>query len=309
MPVCSLPPRPTSTKAWWLPVAAANVVIIGAQFWASLAAWGFDIEPRDYIPAPSGTNLIALYSLFEDYGPLSIAGGPTIGGNTGVRSELEVMRYIYYGDITGRSYALQFVLPAGTAHGEIAGQKLQATGGIGDVLLAAGVSLLPYPEPDMNIGIVSYTSLPTGSYGPARQLNLGANRWGEDVQLGYTQGVGEKLWFDFAVDVGVFAANPQAGPSHQPLVQRPTYQLQSWLSYIISPTSLVSIGAAALLGGTQTLGGTPNGVKTQSQQIRAAYTQVISPSFQLLGSVAHDVNTVGGFKQTFGVTLRAAYFF
>jgi hypothetical protein len=309
MPVCSLPRGPTSTRPWRLLIAAVNAVVFGAQCWASLGAWAFDIEPRDYIPAPSGTNLIALYSLFQDYGPLNLAGGPTIGGNTGVRSELEVLRYIYYGDITGRSYALQLVLPMGTAHGEIAGRKLAGTGGIGDLLLAAGVSLLPHPEPDMNVGIVSYTSLPTGSYAPERALNLGANRWGEDVQVGYTQGVGGKLWFDFAADIGVFAANPQAGVSRQPLVQQPTYQLQSWLSYIISPTSLASVGAAALLGGTQTLGGAPNGLKTQSQQIRAAYTQVISPSFQLLGSVAHDVNTAGGFKQTFGVTLRAAYFF
>lgn len=309
MPMCSLPRPPTSAKPCRLPLAAAIAGIIGAQCLGSPAARAFDIEPRDYVPAPSGTNLIALYSLFEDYGPLSIAGGPTISGNTGVRSELEVLRYIYYGDITGRSYALQFVLPAGTAHGEIAGQKLPGTSGIGDVLLAAGVSLLPHPEPDMNVAIVSYTSLPTGSYAPGRVLNLGANRWGEDVQLGYTQGLGEKLWFDFAADIGVFGTNPQSGPSRQPLVQQTSYQLQSWLSYIISSTSLVSVGAEALLGGTQTLGGTPNGLKTQSQQIRAAYTQWISPSFQLLGSVAHDVNTVGGFKQTFGITLRAAYFF
>src|SRR5215469_16432048 len=124
MPACSLPRRPVSAKLWQLLTPAAIAVVIGAQCWASLAAWAFDIEPRDYIPAPSGTSLIALYSVFEDYGPLNIARGPTITAKTGVRSQLEVLRYIYYGDITGRSYALQFVLPAGTAHGEIAGQEL-----------------------------------------------------------------------------------------------------------------------------------------------------------------------------------------
>lgn len=299
-----------SRKRRWRLVSVANAVGMLAQCWLTAGAWAIDIEPRDYIPAPSGTNLIALYSLFDDYGPLNIARGPTIRSATDVHSYLEILRYIYYGDIEGRSYALQLVLPTGTAHGEIAGQKLPSVAGIGDILVAAGVSLLPHPEPDMNVGIVSYTSLPTGNYAPERVLNLGANSWSEDVQFGYTQGmVGDNVWFDFAADIVAYGTNAQAGPSRQPLLQQTTYQLQSWLSLASSPTSLVSVGYSALLGGTESLGGLPNGVKTQSQQIRAAYTQVLSPSFQILGSISHEINVVGGFKQTFGLTIRAAYFF
>ena len=90
MHACSGLPPPSSTKRRGLLFAAAIAVILEAQCWAGLAAWAFDIEPRDYIPAPSGTNLIALYSVFEDYGPVSIAGGPTIGGNTSLRATINV---------------------------------------------------------------------------------------------------------------------------------------------------------------------------------------------------------------------------
>jgi hypothetical protein len=287
--------------------AAAGGIL--AQCWLTAGAWAIDIEPRDYVPAPSGTNILALYSLYDDYGPLNIARGPTIGGATDVQSVLEILRYIHYGDIQGRSYALQLVVPTGTLHGEIAGQKLPSDGGIGDLLLAAGVSLLPHPQPNVNLAIVSYTSVPTGSYAPERLLNLGANSWSEDVQFGYTQGIGAKGWFDFAADMVVYGANAQAGPNRQTLLQEPTYQLQAWLSYAVYRTSLISAGYSALLGGTQSVGGVQNGVKTQSQQIRAAYTQVLSPSFQILASVTHDINVVGGFKQTFGLLVRAAYFF
>jgi hypothetical protein len=287
----------------------AGMIVVVAQCGLTACAWAIDIEPRDYIPAPSGTRLIALYSLFDDYGPLNIARGPTFHDATDLQSYLEILRFIYYGDIVGRSYALQLVVPTGTTHGEIAGLKLPSVGGIGDLLLAAGVSLLPHPEPNMNLGIVSYTAVPTGNYAPGRVLNFGANRWAEDVQLGYTQGIGDKLWFDLAGDIVVYGANGTAGQSRQTLLQQPTYQLQSWLSYALCPTSLISVGYSALLGGTESIGGVQNGVKTESQQIRAGYTQVLSPSFHILGSIGHDINVVGGFKQTFGLTIRASYFF
>ncbi len=277
--------------------------------WLAGDAWAIDIEPRDYTPLPAGTNLVALYSIFADYGELNIAKGPTIRNATNAQSVLEILRYIYYGAVDSRSFALQLVVPTGTLHGEIAGQKLASDGGFGDLLVAGGVSLLPHPQPDFNIAIVSYTSVPTGSYAPERVLNLGANRWSEDVQFGFMRGIGQKVWFDFAVDGIVYGANTASGLGRLTLRQQPSFQLQSWLSYSINPASLVSAGFSSLLGGEQRLGGLPNGVTTQSQQIRAAYTQFLSPRLQLLGSVVHDLNTVGGFKQNFGLTIRAIYLF
>jgi len=292
-----------------LALSLAGALGLSTLCWLGTDACAIDIEPRDYVPLPAGTNLVALYSIFSDYGPLNIARGPTIRGATDAHSVFEILRYIYYGAVDTRSYALQLVIPTGTLHGQISGQKLASDGGSGDMLVAGGVSLLPHPEPKFNIAIVSYTSLPTGSYAPERLLNLGANRWSEDVQFGFTRGLGERLWFDFAVDGIVYGVNGDAGPRHQTMLQQPTFQLQSWLSYSISAASWVSAGYSSLLGGTQTLGSVENGVTTQSQQIRAAYTKFLSPSFQLLGSIVHDLNTVGGFKQNFGLTIRAVCFF
>jgi hypothetical protein len=287
-------------------VAAAAVVL--GPGWLPGIAWAIDIEPRDYIPFPSGTNLIALYYFFNQYGPLNTKG-VTIGGDTHVQSHLGVLRYIYYGDIKDRSYAVQLVVPAGGTRGEIAGQKLASDAGLGDLLLGAGISLLPYPRLDLNVAVVSYTSVPTGNYSPNRVLNLGANRWSEDLQIGYTQAVGEQLWFDAAADAVLYGANGQAGAFLQTLTKQPTYQLQSWLSYVLPPSSLVSVGHSAFFGGAERISGSENGVKSKSQQIRATYTQFLSPSVQLLGSITHDISVVGGFKQKLGLTLRLAHFF
>jgi hypothetical protein len=274
--------------------ASAAAVVLG-QSWLLGTAWALDIEPRDYVPLPSGTNLIALYYFFDQYGPLNTKG-VTIGGDTHVQSHLGVFRYIHYGDLEDRSYAVQLVVPAGATHGEIAGQELVSDAGLGDLLLGAGISLLPHPRLDMNVAVVSYTSLPTGNYSPNRVLNLGTNRWSEDLQFGYTQAVGERLWFDAAADAVLYGANGQAGPFFQTLTKQSTYQLQSWLSYVLPPSSLISIGYSALFGGTEKIGGVESGTKTESQQLRATYTQFLSPSVQLLGSITHDISVVGGFK-------------
>src|SRR5438477_11148131 len=93
-------------------ISIAAAAVVSGQSWLPVSAWAIDIEPRDYVPFPSGTDLVALYYLFGDYGPLNTKG-VTIGGDTHVQSRLGVFRYIHYGDIEDRSYALQLVVPVG----------------------------------------------------------------------------------------------------------------------------------------------------------------------------------------------------
>ena len=271
-------------------------------------ALAIDIQPRDYVSLPSGTNVMAVYYLLGDYRKLNTAG-VTIGGDTHLQSSLGVFRYLYYGDVEGRSYALQFALPAGTFRGKINGRKLAIARGVGDFVLSGGISLLPRPRSDVNIAVVSYTSLPTGDYSASRVLNLGSNRWSEDLQFGYTQAIGDRIWLDVAADVVLYGVNTDIGQVHQKLTKQPTYQFQSWLSYVFSNSSLISIGHSALLGGKERIGGIANGLESESQQIRLAYSQFLSPSFQILGSLTDDIYVVGEFKQTFGLTMRAAYLF
>ena len=93
------------------------------------------------------------------------------------------------------------------------------------------------------------------------------------------------------------------------LSQQPTYQGQGWLSYVPDAASLVSLGYAVQLGGAQSISGTSSGVRTESQQVRLAYSHFLTSGFQLVGSVGHDVSVAGGFKRDVELLLRAAYLF
>ena len=286
-----------------------SIYLLAAALLAPSSAMAIDIIPRDYVPAPSGTNLSGLYYVYGQYGQLNLAGIGTIKNGTGLDSNVGILRQIRYGDFGGRAWALQLIVPFGGIDGQIAGNRLSGSGGVGDILISAGVSFLPHPEPTYNIGIVLYTSLPTGDYQPGRTLNLGANRFSLDTQIGYTQAVGDKFWFDAAIDGIFYTTNNDPGPGHRSLTQRPAGQLQLWFSYVPDPLSLLSLGYAAQTGGMQEIDGVPTGVRTESQQVRLSYLRFLTTSFQLATVLSRDIATTGGFKEGFGATVRAIYLY
>lgn len=286
-----------------------SICLLAAGLLAPASVMAIDIVPRDYVPAPSGTNLSGLYYVYGHYGQLNLAGIGTIKSGTGLDSNVGIFRQIRYGDFDGRAWAVQLIVPFGGIEGQIAGNRLAGTGGIGDILVSAGVSFLPHPEPTYNIGVVLYTSLPTGDYRPGRTLNLGANRFSFDAQIGYTQAIGDKFWFDAAIDGIFYTTNNDPGPGRRSLTQRPTGQLQLWFGYAPDPLSLLSVGYAAQTGGMQQIDGMPTGVRTESQQVRLSYIRFLTASFQLATVLSRDIAVAGGFKEGFGATVRAIYLY
>src|SRR4051794_34428060 len=70
-----------------------------------------DILPGDYTALPSGTHAAALYYDFIQSNQLNLAGIGTFTNNTDFQANIGVYRYTYYGDINGRSWAVQMVVP------------------------------------------------------------------------------------------------------------------------------------------------------------------------------------------------------
>jgi hypothetical protein len=71
----------------------------------------------------------------------------------------------------------------------------------------------------------------------------------------------------------------------------------------------LSIGYAGIFGGEQRLDGSPTGVKTGEEQIRANHTQYITPTWQGSITLTHDMSASGQFKQDFSLILRVAKVF
>jgi hypothetical protein len=76
-----------------------------------------------------------------------------------------------------------------------------------------------------------------------------------------------------------------------------------------TPRLVTSLGYEGETGGQQYEDGSRLAARTEYQEIRFVNSYQITSSFQMLGELNHQFQNVGGFKQDFGVTLRALYTF
>jgi hypothetical protein len=63
------------------------------------------------------------------------------------------------------------------------------------------------------------------------------------------------------------------------------------------------------MGGRESLGGLPNGFRTEEQQARFEVQKFVAKDWQLAAELTHDVHVVGGFRQEIGVNGRILFVF
>jgi hypothetical protein len=167
---------------------------------------------------------------------------------------------------------------------------------------------------------VNFVSIPIGTYDKNSALNLGSNRWQNDLQLDFTEIFSNKLMIDVATAWFHAWDNDEAGTGHQTLRQDETLGTYLWIGYDVTsllhrsimPSALqawLSVGYAGIYGGAQKLDGVRTGAELGEQQIRISYSQFITPKWQGLIQISHDVDARGQFKQDVGVLVRVAKLF
>ncbi len=279
-----------------------------------------DYQPFDFVPATPGTIILMGYYEYGTRNELNNTITGTAKNHTGLQSQIGIFRPLYYNEVFDHPYLIEFLLPFGALYnGKINGNRLDDASGVSDPILSG--TFWPLSRPDLKswISISDWLSVPIGTYDKTRALNLGANRWQNDIQLDITQGVGEKFTFDVATDWIYYGNNPNAGTGHQTLSQDDTYNVYTWISYDISDVvrraipslgnGTISAGYAGTFGGFQKLDGVVTGSQTHEQQIRFTYQQFVAPTWQLNLSFSHDVSVSGQFKQNFGLLFRVAKIF
>jgi len=259
---------------------------------------------------------------YYDYGAHSFSGTivGTANNNASLDSHIGIARYLHYGEISEHPYVLDFILPFGAlTNGKIDGKRLDDASGVGDPIASVGYWLINRPEQKRYLSAATFLTLPTGTYDSHRVLNLGGNRWQNDLQVDFTQGFFDKYTIDIAGDWIWYGDNTEAGTGHQTLSQSDTYTAYLWLSRDITPeiqrifpsasNASISVGYAGSFGGDQKLDGVSTGLKTDEHQIRLTYMQFIMPTLQGLLSFNHDIAANGQFKQNFGLLARIAIIF
>lgn len=282
-----------------------GTLLIGASLtMAAGAARAIDIDAGDYTALPEGTNVGLVYMQHAERNSLQV-NGQQVPGNNGLDSDIGILRLIHFTKIGGYTVDPQLLLPFGQLKGT--GNMSTALGqgsGTGDLILAATVWTINEPENKRYLGITPFLYVPTGTYDAAKPLNLGENRWKYALQVGYIQGVGDKLTFDLAADVTAYGTNDRANAAGQSLTQAPSYQLQGFMRYALSPSWDLRAGLSRTRSGETKLDGTIYGNASTTDKLQLGTAVFVGPKTQLLATWGRDLSVDNGFKEASRINLR-----
>lgn len=223
------------------------------------------LEPRLYLPFPTGTNLIAV-SYLHSSGSVVIDGMPTV---TDVHATMNSVgaAFVRAFGLAGRSAQIQAVAPlvSGNARGLVAGQDTSRDlRGLGDPQLRVAVNLVGGPArrraqlAGVRFGTIvgaSLTfSLPLGRYDSDRLLNVGANRWSVKPEIGVVQPLGGPWIVEAYVGVWLFGRNT-AYLDTSTVTQKPLGTVQGHLIRILGRRGWLALDATIVRGGTTAVDG------------------------------------------------------
>lgn len=283
-----------------------------AACFVSAPALAVDVNVGDYNAAPAGTNMVAWYQQFGHASQFDLDGGQSLRAGTRLESNIGILRLIHFTDVGGFTIDPQILIPVGHIDAKMAGTSLGDASGLGDPILGATLWLINQPDAGPSgryLGVTLLATVPAGHYREGKSLNIGANRYQEDLQIGGVTPLWGKLGFELYGDIVNYGNNTDAGNGSQRLEQNSTYQVQTNFRYDFNPGSRLALGYSSSFGGKQYLDGAYTGQKTEVGQVRVEYQQMALRNLQLSCQLTHDVHVVGGFREDAGINLRALLLF
>lgn len=266
-------------------------------------AWAFDA--RDYVPLPPDTVLLAFY-YNHSWGEDLYSKDHKVSSSADLKSNVALIRPIYYTELFGITVDPQFILPVG----EVELMDTQSSG-IGDLTLAATFWVLDNKEDHYFLGYTPYVNLPTGAYDRDKIVNLGANRYSTKQELCFGLGSGSGLWWELAGNVEFFSENDDAaGADGSKVTSRkdPVLGAETHLSYDFFKGFFASLDYYYKYGGETTLDGSRQDDEANTHTLGVSGAYMITPRTQFLMNVKQDLSVRSGVK-TCNVEARLAFIF
>ena len=283
------------------------------------AAQAVNVDPGDYVAAPLGTTVLVQYLQYGRDDGINIEGVGDLSAH--LDSEIGIFRAFHFASLFGLTIAPQIVIPFGSLNNvQIGAQPQNSSSGLGDPVVAATYWLINRPETSTYFVASPLVTLPLGQYRRSNAINLGNDRYQGNLQLGFqtafgSEGVAKQVAVALFAAAYFFSANTRSAiesnsaRTQATLTQSTSYQLQSWLTYTSNGGVTVSAGYSATMGGRESVGGLPNGFRTEDQQARFEVQTFVAKGWQLAAELTHDVHVVGGFRQEIGVNGRILFVF
>lgn len=282
--------------------------LLSAAVWLALAAGpavaGINTDPLDYVPAPAGTTLAAIYYQ-NNHSSSQYADGRQVAQNS-IQADVGIARFVHYTELAGFRIAPQVLLPAVSV--EVGGKgNTVSTDGISDPILGLPVWLVNRPEQRLYFAVTPYLHLPLGRYNSNRPLNPGENRWKFTLQGGLSVGLGEKTTLDVIGDAQWFGDNRDiAGGGH--LAQKALYSLQPQLTYQLAPGLTSSLGVYHVWGGATQVRGVDQHDRTRTTTALGTVSYWLGKTDNLQFQYRADTEVKNGAK-THGLQLRFLHVF
>ena len=245
---------------------------------------------RDYIPAPPDTLLSMLYYHNISADELNVNGNKA--ADVDLSQHLFLLREVYYTKIGSIVADPQFILPFGSSSFDM-GSRSDNSDGIGDLILLCTFWLVNNPESKTYVGLTPYLYLPTGDYDDDQIVNLGANRFAFQGEVGFVKGwevqPGHNLYFEVAPSVFVYGDNDDYLGNNE-LSQDPVFALESHLSYDLTKNLTLGLSYYGQWGGTSEVNGVEDdGTEINTQTIGATMAYNFAPGWQFLLQYKQDV--------------------
>lgn len=266
------------------------------------SAFAIDIYPGDYTILPPGTTLALGYLGYTPSNDFRLDGVGRVPDSS-LDQTVGIVRVLHYSQIAGVPVAFQAYLPfANLSNVKVGGSSLPTDNGMGDLTFGFTAFFVNRPDPvyGTTVGLTTYVSLPTGKY-DVNRVGPGAGTTTFTPQLGVIQGLGHGFYVDGSLDVAVQGGHDNSG---EHISTHPSFELQTYLRYQLSPASSVSFGYAGNFGGEQFIDDTYTGEETSSSQLRLFASHMLTPTWQVSGMLGKAVATEGGFKNDYSVQVR-----
>jgi hypothetical protein len=271
---------------------------------------------RDYIPAPPGTLAILTYYQFVS-AQYAYVNGTKVTNDLGLNEHIGLFRPVYWLKAGPLIIDPQFIIPFGYAainQGAGPASFNTSSTGFGDPLWFATFWFLHNDDTKTYVGFTPILITPLGTYNSNKAINLGANRWSVDLQLGGVKGFtvmpGHNIYFEAQVHGQFYTNNTDAlnpgilvEPRHGTLSQNPELDFEGHVSYDITKTAWASFDYYGALLGEQKFNGVAlnNSLSNHSLGVTVAYS--FAPGYQLALQYRGDVATLSG-PQTNIITAR-----
>lgn len=261
---------------------AAALCALACGMQSALAAGTPD--PGDYVPAPAGTSVVALYAQ-QAKADRVYDNGRRLPGELGLRLDLGVARLMHFVEFAGMPADVEFILPAARQQVDSAGYR---ESGIGNAAIGATLWTLSDAEAGRHLGWAAYLSLPTGQKRD-QGFAISEDRYALDVEGGYVMRLSPQWSLDTIVQAEFYGRDRTTQVSRRPMLRGFAH-----LSYHLSESTRLAFSVRQTYGMRETLhGATVLGARNDTN-LMLTWQQQLTDSTQLQVQYQKDVRVRNG---------------